>query len=275
MNLIKCSNNHFYDASKFPSCPHCKNAGETPAQDNPTVPVDNGQGDVYTMPATGAMLNPPVTPQPVQPVQPVAPGLQRSTPSSRPEDDIVTMPVQPDVVKEVQLNPKPQSDISTDSLDNVLKDFRKKEEVAAPAADDDDQHTIGYYDTADSFKIGIEPVVGWLVVISGSEKGRSVTIRTGRSSIGRGTSNDIVIDGDKSISREKHAVIVFEPKHQLFLLQPGTSRELFYLNGDVVLDTKQLKPYDKIEIGKTNLLFVPLCGENFSWDSVEEEEDKK
>lgn len=25
MNLIKCEKNHFYDAEKFPSCPHCSN----------------------------------------------------------------------------------------------------------------------------------------------------------------------------------------------------------------------------------------------------------
>ena len=27
MNLTKCSNGHYYDADKYPSCPHCnKNA---------------------------------------------------------------------------------------------------------------------------------------------------------------------------------------------------------------------------------------------------------
>ncbi len=274
MNLIKCPNNHYYDASKFQTCPHCNVGNQSPVQGNPqkvnphfvqqpqgmnppqmqpqqfqqrpvsvpnnqpTAPVDNGQGDVMTVPAESARVkNPSLEDKPTVPMD---------------------QPTSPQVISE-----------PARGLTDVINDVNKR----SNEANEEDQHTIGYYDTSapDSFLKGVQPVVGWLVVISGEMKGTSINIYTGRSSIGRGKSNDVVIEGDKSISRERHAVIVFEPKNQAFLLQPGSSRELFYLNGDVVLETTKLSAYDKIEIGKTTLLFVPLCGENFSWESTEGE----
>ena len=29
---------------------------------------------------------------------------------------------------------------------------------------------------------------------------------------------------------------------------------------------QEIKKYDKIEVGSTVLLFIPLCGEEFSWE---------
>ena len=36
---------------------------------------------------------------------------------------------------------------------------------------------------------------------------------------------------------------------------------------------KPLHAYDIIEVGKSRLLFLPLCGENFRWDDEEQNED--
>ena len=46
---------------------------------------------------------------------------------------------------------------------------------------------------------------------------------------------DIALVGDKSVSRNKHAILVYEPKQHLYLVQPGESSELVYLNDEVVL----------------------------------------
>ena len=112
----------------------------------------------------------------------------------------------------------------------------------------------------DTFK----PVVGWLVVTGGEERGRSKTLSYDRNFIGRDSSMDVVL-GDKSVSRIKHAIITFEPNSQTFYIGPGESHELFYVNNEVVLSNIKLNAYDVIKIGKTELVFVPFCGENFSW----------
>ena len=39
MNIIKCKNNHFFDAEKFLSCPHCANALSDVRTEN--LPVEN------------------------------------------------------------------------------------------------------------------------------------------------------------------------------------------------------------------------------------------
>lgn len=115
-------------------------------------------------------------------------------------------------------------------------------------------------------KIGIDPVVGWLVCVEGKAKGRDYRIRSEKNFIGRSEKMQICIKGDDTISREKHAVISFNPKKQNFRLLPGDSTGLTYLNEEEVDMPLDLKPYDIIEIGQTKLMFVALCGENFKWE---------
>ncbi|MBO5261344.1 MAG: FHA domain-containing protein [Coprococcus sp.] len=136
-------------------------------------------------------------------------------------------------------------------------------------ADDDDTLTIGF-----GSKAGKVNVVGWLVCIEGEEKGTSFVLKTGRNFIGRNINQDVILAKDRAVSREKHAIILYEPRQKKFIVQPGDSRELFYLNDDVVLGSVNLKPYDSLLIGETKLVFVPFCGDKFNWDDgliIEEE----
>ena len=114
-------------------------------------------------------------------------------------------------------------------------------------------------------KLGMDPVVGWLVCVEGKDRGRDYRIRSSKNFIGRSERMQICIKGDDSISREKHAAIRFNPKKQTFSLLPGESTELVYLNEEVVDVPMELKSYDIIELGQTKLMFVPLCGEHFQW----------
>ena len=114
-------------------------------------------------------------------------------------------------------------------------------------------------------KMGIDPVVGWLVCIEGAEKGRDYRIRSERNFVGRDPKMDICIGGDDAISRDNHAVISFNPKKNSYLLTPGEGRGIIYLNEEEVATPTELKAYDTIEMGQTKLLFVPFCGENFKW----------
>jgi type III secretion system (T3SS) inner membrane Yop/YscD-like protein len=120
-------------------------------------------------------------------------------------------------------------------------------------------------------KAGIDPVVGWLVCISGPAKGRDYRLHAERNFIGRGEAMDVAIGGDDTISRENHASVSFNPKNGMFKLVPGEGRGLVYRNGAEVDQPTELKAGDKVELGQTTLLFVPLCGAAlggavFTWD---------
>lgn len=201
MKLTKCENGHFYDGSKYESCPHCRQQG---MDEGVTVAL---QGQGIQEEATEALTG--------------------SAPS--------------------------------DTEQNLGAQVRG-------ILDEEENQTVAYYD----LKIGKNPVVGWLVCIQGENRGESYKLKAGRNFVGRSRDMDVVLTGDMGISRNRHAIIVYEPKGKMFLAQPGESRELFYINDKVVLANYVLQPYDEIQISATKLLFVPFCGERFSWDDVEE-----
>lgn len=134
--------------------------------------------------------------------------------------------------------------------------------VSTPVTDDNDK-TVSYYGGS----LGIEPVVGWLVCIDGEMKGKAFELKNGKNFIGRSKGMDIVLEGDPNVSRERHAIVTYEPKGRMFIAQPGESRELFYMNDKVVLMNVEMHDRDILSIGKTTLMFVPLCGPNFTWES--------
>lgn len=120
-------------------------------------------------------------------------------------------------------------------------------------------------------KLGIDPVVGWLVAVEGPERGNDYRITAERNFIGRSEKMDISIPGDETISRENHAIISYNPKNNSFRLFPGDSHGLVYLNDEEVITPVEMSDYDLIEIGETRLKFVPFCGEKFRWEEKKTE----
>ncbi len=112
---------------------------------------------------------------------------------------------------------------------------------------------------------GIDPIVGWLVCIEGSEKGKDYRVHAENNFIGRDAKMDICIRGDDTISRENHAIISFDIKNLIFYFSPGSGRSIVRVNNVATFQTVEIKAYDVIEIGSTKLMFVPFCGEGFSW----------
>jgi hypothetical protein len=109
---------------------------------------------------------------------------------------------------------------------------------------------------------------GWLAIISEAGKGTSYTLTFGMNTIGRGEENHISIqNGDSSISREKHALIIYDYANNLFFIKHGDGQFLSYVNGEVLLDTRQLKANDRIKVGSTELIFIPLCSDEFKWEN--------
>ncbi len=130
-----------------------------------------------------------------------------------------------------------------------------------PLYNDDDIKTVGIMKK----EKGIDPVVGWLVCVKGLTMGQDYKIMSEKNFIGRDKSNDIVLDKDTSVSREKHAVVSYNPKNSKFVLMPGDGHGLVYLNDEEVFNATELKARDLIEIGDTTLMFVPFCEEDFKW----------
>lgn len=133
----------------------------------------------------------------------------------------------------------------------------------------DDGVTVSYYANKLSEPIQAEPVVGWLVCTAGTHFGESFNLKSGRNFIGRSAQMDVCLDGDTTVSRDRHAVVIYEPVERMFLAQAGDSRELFYVNDSVVLENVQLKPYDVISVGTVNLMLIPCCGKSFAWEDLE------
>lgn len=111
----------------------------------------------------------------------------------------------------------------------------------------------------------MDPVVGWLVCIEGPEKGRDWRLHAERNFIGRAPNMDVAIAGDETVSRDRHAILTFDPKKREFWVQPGESTGMVYLNGAAIYVPQPLRDHDIIELGHTKLVFVPFVSLNFQW----------
>jgi len=116
-------------------------------------------------------------------------------------------------------------------------------------------------------KLHIEAVVGWLIIVKGEGIGTDHRIISGMNSIGRSLENKIVLDyGDNTIS-SSHATIIYDYKNHIFFFQHGGGTNLSYINNSVILQPTELKNGDIIGLGNTELRFVPLCDNDFNWDT--------
>lgn len=126
---------------------------------------------------------------------------------------------------------------------------------------EDTGKTVGVFKKS----MNLEPVVGWLVCIEGKEKGKDYKIYARNNTIGRSEKMDICIKGDETISRENHARLAYDNKHNNYHLIPAESTNNIYVNDDPIYIPVKINAYDLIEFGDSQFIFVPLCNEKFSW----------
>lgn len=118
-----------------------------------------------------------------------------------------------------------------------------------------------------------EPVTGWLVCVEGTEQGKDYRIAAKINSIGRSEAMDICIKGDAAISRENHARLAYDGKHNQFHLIPAESVNGIYVNDEPVYVPTCLKAGDIIELGESRFRFIPFCDDRFNWkDGVKQGE---
>ena len=144
--------------------------------------------------------------------------------------------------------------------------------ATAPTADYlQKQEEVGKTQPVFKPKQGSDPVVGWLVCVTGHDVGIDYRLFPRTNTIGRGADMDVRIKGDNTISSDTHAKIDYDSLNNDFYLLPGNNRNTIYLNGAPVYQAMRLSPYDRIRLGKTEVLFVPFCCDRFVWpDSGDE-----
>lgn len=234
MSQIECGRGHLYDPAVHPVCPYC-NGGQkiTVASAGRTAPLSGTPVTAAqkTAPLSGTSVTAPQRTAPLSGISVTAP--QKTAPprgyGAPPPEPVPTAPPSPG--------------------------------ISVTAAN----KTVGMMQS----QMGFDPVVGWLACVAGPSKGKSYTVRGGINSIGRSERMDIVVTGDLKISAENHAKISYSEKHNRFNLLPGEGRNIVYLNDEEVFTPMPLQAYDIIDFGETRLLFVPLCGERFTWKAEE------
>lgn len=281
--------------------PHCPSCGAQLRKQQPFCPFCGAQLRKRQpfCPFCGVRIDEAVPPAPVQAQQPEPepmsapeqPFIPISEPAPEPEQPSVPVPEpepeqpvsEPGPAPGAEQPPVPASGPETDSGPlpetppaPVIEPERDSVPVPAPASaqpprpaffpssapGDGRTHILYTGETSQ-----IEPVVGWLVCVLGSQQGLSFPLSGGRNRIGRSADIDVCLSSDPEVSRNMHCILTFDPASEAFYLQAGDGRGLTYLNGTLLLTPMQLKPHDLIRVGATTLLFVPLCGESFHWNT--------
>ena len=289
MNKVKCENGHFFDADIYSVCPVCnseikvekpentqennkhknsrwhfgkpfkknevkenkieENQLEEYSEDDKTI----GAYDTTDIPSaeTGEEFD-----------------LPQYTADDNIFEEIEDSEYTDEMIEDIEstFDEKPEV-LNSGNTGSVEKSLEKQIDEVANSRDG---KTISYFNSMNSVKseknIYVDPVVGWIVCISGKHFGESFNLYSGNNSVGRNDNNRVAIKNDATISREKHTIIIFEPKKRKFYIQPGEGNGLTYLNEELVGTFTTISSGDIIEIGDSKFVFIPLCGENFTWD---------
>ena len=114
-----------------------------------------------------------------------------------------------------------------------------------------------------------EPAVGWLVCTEGALYGRVYELKKGENRIGNSPKLDIVLEADSQSSRCCQIIVTYDSDKRAFYADMGETRELSYINGQVLLMRLELQNRDILQVGDIKLMFIPLCGPDFAWQETE------
>ncbi len=173
-----------------------------------------------------------------------------------------------------------QTNANIDNTENKNVNDAAEDSKEADAADDDNAER----EVASSLQENVEsvtasripddisteeknsnPIVGYLICMEGLHKGKSYNINEGRNFIGRSSGSDICLAGNGKISREKHAIITYDPRSKTFFFQPDESRNLSYLNDELVLGTQKMAHEDILFMGEEKFIFLKLTCDKLDW----------
>ena len=84
-------------------------------------------------------------------------------------------------------------------------------------------------------------LTGWLACIEGDLAGMVYELKKGKNTIGGTDGQDINLGADAQVARACQAVVEYDPETRVFSASAGDSREMSYVNGQVVLFNLELQ----------------------------------
>lgn len=260
MNKVKCSNGHFYNADRFKLCPICgaesaitldKKLVRKPVDEfshtEPLLPDMASKDIAQTSEYIISPINELASTEMIQPEE--EPHYAESAAQSKSAERVIPAN---SAAHETESVPRQRSGQSP--LSEAVAETGSKSISALP-------ETVSYYDLDNS-----EPPVGWVICVKGPYLGSAFVCKVGRNRIGRIPDYEICLLEDAAVNREAHAILIYDPMQKQFFLQAGTGDGLAYINGKLLFAHEELHPYDKIALGNSEFVFLPLCGERFTWD---------
>lgn len=275
MQYVSCGKGHYFNPEEHASCPQCAResmmgggaAGggfDSPFDPlGPTMDTDF-QGGASPLPPTMPTDGPLGGIDPVGPTQPASTWGPEPQPVRGPQGGGVQPfgPTEPaggwgfPQAKNTVIPSYPKNPPAPDPVPGKVQDYENTAPVG-PAVTSVAPGTQS---------VTIQPVVGWLVCVEGAAKGRDFRIHSQYNYIGRARHMDICIEGDSTISSEKAAILAYDDQQRIFFFAPGQGRNLVRVNERAVLTPVELQAYDRLTIGRSTFLFIPLCGERFDWN---------
>lgn len=262
MKIRKCANGHFFDIEMYARCPVCG------AVDPESAEAGKKKKNLFDkLFSKSQEISLKSSAEETK-------GTDTSGGPMAPEDDAVTLTAALDEVATRTVEPEKTQDEGPKTESLYAVEAGKMNSVEEVGEEDSSHSSIKEEEAPfDPWDEETAPVVGWLVCVKGKHIGKSFMLTEGSNSIGRSRMNQIVLSKDNRVSREKHAVIAYEPVRKGFYLTPGEESGLTYLNDQFVGETTQLKKGDVIECGESQLMFIPLCDDSFQWESYLEKND--
>ena len=303
MKLRRCPNMHYYDEDKYAQCPHCaasKPAAPAPKPAEPApapspvqtaLPQPEPAPDEMWRCSCGTVNNgrfcvqcgsPRPSAEPTAPEAPAPAEAGKWTCGCGQENEgnfcfrcgaprpaAVREPAEkpelpsPEVSEPEPETAEPEAGKSLTSVISEVSFTGSIEDAKVKAAGDDEGVTQIIFD-----ELADELVLGWLVAANTEIKGKVFTVAETNVTVGRSDPEHPVgidLHGDRAVSRGAQAVIVYDPLNKKFFIQSAGGKTPVYVNRKMLLAPAELSAYDIILLGTTELVFVPLCSEKFSW----------
>lgn len=113
------------------------------------------------------------------------------------------------------------------------------------------------------------PTVGWLICTGEPWQGRDFRLHAGCNYIGSGPQADISLPWDTRLGSGDGGILRYDGQLKLYSFGPRGRGLPVRVNGKTIPDVVILSPRDYLTVGGTTMLFVPLCGPEFSWETCE------